>query len=212
MTSATMADLDAAVDAELSSDSEDDDEAEEEGASKKKGKGKEVEKKEEKLKPGMARIVRDESGNVVSIIVGGQHGEEVEEKIVEPSRAAAGEGSDSEDEDESDDEDEFAVMNPKPKQPKQKKAKKAETSPWGAPMKDWTVKNADEVPQFDDDEDLEMREAEEVKTRKPAAVRQGIEVGGPVKRVAAKSEVIRGAFCFFPFSASTFSFLLSFSY
>lgn len=171
MSSATVDDLEAALaahaDAEAQSDSDDEDD--EPTASTSKAVV------EEKLKPGMARIVRDENGNVVSIIVGGQNGEEVEEKIVEPSRAAGGEdGEGSDDNDESDDEEE-----------------KEEPSPWGAPMKDWSVKNADEVPQFDDSEDLVMADAATA-VRKPAKVKQGIEISGPVKRVAAKSEVIRG--------------------
>lgn len=85
-----------------------------------KGKGKA--KEDAPLKPGMARIIRDEKGNVIKIVVGGENGEEIEEKVVEPSRTGA--DSDDDDEDESDDED------------------AEEEQPWGPPLKDWDAQRA----------------------------------------------------------------------
>ncbi|BGP20936.1 hypothetical protein JCM10213_000563 [Rhodosporidiobolus nylandii] len=162
-TPATVEDLEAALDAQLSSDSED--EGDEPVASTSAAGAA----KEEKLKPGMARIVRDENGNVVSIIMGTETGAEVEEKLKAPVRG----GEDSEDEEGSEDEE--------------VEEEQEEKTPWGAPMKDWSVQKAEEAPAFDDDEDLEMLEDEP----QPLRTKQGIPVGGGVKKVAAKSDVVR---------------------
>ncbi|GAA5851982.1 hypothetical protein JCM8547_000117 [Rhodosporidiobolus lusitaniae] len=163
-TPATVEDLEAALDAELSSDDEEGDELE---ASTSAAPAK----KKEKLKPGMARIVRDEQGNVVSIIVGGQNGEEKEEKVVAPDRT----GEESEDDDDEDNEEEKAQED-------------EENTPWGKPMKDWTVPTAEQAVQFER-EDEAMEETEEpTKVVKPT---QGIAIGGGVKKVGAKSDVVR---------------------
>lgn len=107
----TLEELDDIVPEEYESSSDEDDG---ESVSKHKlDKGKQ--KQQEKLQPGMARIIRDENGNVLKIVVGTEEGQEVEEDIVEPSRG----GEDSEDEDEDDGED--------------------EEQPWGEAMKDWDV-------------------------------------------------------------------------
>lgn len=99
---------------------DEEDEEEEETVKADKGKGKATE--DAPLKPGMARIIRDEKGNVVKIIVGGENGEEIEEKVVEPSRTGA--ESDDEDEEESQDDEE------------------EEKQPWGPPLKDWDAQRA----------------------------------------------------------------------
>ncbi|GAA5988596.1 hypothetical protein JCM10908_003634 [Rhodotorula pacifica] len=120
-TSATVDDLDAVLeDAEMASSDEDE---QEEQAKDVKGKGKErVPPANEELKPGMARIIRDETGKIVKIVLAGEDGAEVEEDIVEPSRAA-GEGEDSDEDDEEEEE---------------------EAEPWGPAMKDWDAHPAQE--------------------------------------------------------------------
>ncbi|GAA5898426.1 Nop16p [Sporobolomyces salmoneus] len=152
---------------ESSSDEEDEEEISSSGkkgkkSSKGKGKEKEKEQKQEKLAPGMARIIRDENGNVLKIVVGTEDGAEVEEDIVAPNRGGA--DSDSEEED-SDEEEE------------------AEEKPWGEPMKDWDVTEDKFV-----DEDEEMEDEEE---KDPRKFKQGIPIEGALKRVHAKTDVVR---------------------
>ncbi|GAA5831574.1 hypothetical protein JCM11251_000754 [Rhodosporidiobolus azoricus] len=154
-TPATVEDLEAALDEELASGDEDE---------QPKASTSNAPKKEEKLRPGMARIIRDEKGNVVSIVMGDEHGGEVEEKLKAPQRG----GEDSEDEDEDDEEEAEAEEEP---------------SPWGAPMPDFSVTKAERAPMMEVDED--MAEAQPMKTK------QGIPIGGGVKRVAAKSAVVQ---------------------
>lgn len=149
-----------------------DDEAEDEdesttaavGQKKKKSvKGKEKEEpKAKKLAPGMARIIRDENGNVLKIVVGNEDGEEVEEDVVAPNRG----GEESEDEDSEEEEE-------------------AEAKPWGEAMKDWDVGQDRFV-----DEDEEMEDEE----RDPRKFKQGIPIEGALKRVTAKTDVVRGQF------------------
>ncbi|GAA5881344.1 hypothetical protein JCM16303_000137 [Sporobolomyces ruberrimus] len=146
-----------------------DDEAEDEdesttaavGQKKKKSvKGKEKEEpKAKKLAPGMARIIRDENGNVLKIVVGDEDGEEVEEDVVAPNRG----GEESEDEDSEEEEE-------------------AEAKPWGEAMKDWDVGQDRFV-----DEDEEMEDEE----RDPRKFKQGIPIEGALKRVTAKTDVVR---------------------
>jgi len=85
----------------------------------------------------MARIIRDENGNVLKIVIGNEDGEEVEEDIVAPNRG----GEDSEDEEEEEEEEE-------------------EEKPWGEPMKDWDVgedKVVDEDEVMEDEEERDPR-------------------------------------------------------
>lgn len=171
----------AAEDAEEGSSDEDND-----AETKQREAGK---KDEEPLKPGMARIIRDEQGNVVSIVVGTADGAEVEEKVRAPERT--GESSDEEDEGESGDEEEAAA-------PRAKKAKKAskgkgkaaqeahedddEATPWGKPMRDWDAAPAAE-------HDFGALEG----VAKAKDVRQGIPLFGAGRNVEAKTDVVRGA-------------------
>ena len=146
----------------------------------------------EALKPGMARIVRDAQGNVVSIIVGTADGAEVEEKVHAPDRT--GESSD-EDEDEDDEEDEAAAaaaaVKKGKKGEKRGKAKgkgraqgadEDEATPWGRPMKDWDAAPAVES-------DFGATEG----VAKAQDVRQGIPIFGADRSVEAKTDVVRGA-------------------
>ncbi|GAA5947704.1 hypothetical protein JCM3765_001043 [Sporobolomyces pararoseus] len=138
----TLEELDEIVPEEY--ESSDDDVEEDVSAKTKKGKksskGKEKEKeqeKEKKLAPGMARIIRDENGNVLKIVVGTEDGDEKEEAIVAPNRG----GEDSEEEDEEEEEEE-------------------EEKPWGEPMKDWDVtedKFVDEDEVMEDEEERDPR-------------------------------------------------------
>lgn len=121
-TPATVEDLDAILeDAEMDGSSSEDEDDEQ----SKKGKGKEraSEPVKEELKPGMARIIRDENGKVIKIVLAGEDGAEVEEAVVEPSRTA---GGDDDDEDEDEDSEE------------------EEAEPWGPAMKDWDAGPAQE--------------------------------------------------------------------
>ncbi|POY72828.1 hypothetical protein BMF94_4237 [Rhodotorula taiwanensis] len=122
-TAATVEDLDAILeDAEMdgSSSEDEDDNAQ---LTNGKGKGRAAEPVKEELKPGMARIIRDENGKVVKIVLAGEDGAEVEEQVIEPSRAAGGDDDEDDDEDDSDEE---------------------EAEPWGPAMKDWDAGPAQE--------------------------------------------------------------------
>ncbi|GAA5872387.1 hypothetical protein JCM3774_004507 [Rhodotorula dairenensis] len=127
-TAATVDDLDAILeDAEMGSSAGSDSDSEEDQQQQQlrdvKGKGKERVSAQDEgaLKPGMARIIRDETGKVVKIVMAGEDGAEVEEDIVEPSRAAGGDDSDDDDEEEEE-----------------------EAEPWGPAMKDWDAHPAQE--------------------------------------------------------------------
>lgn len=98
---------------ESSDDDQDEESVEKKKKSSNKGKGKES--VVEKLGPGMARIIRDENGNVLKIVVGNEDGQEIEEDIVPPNRTE--EDSESEEEEEEEEEE----------------------KPWGEEMKDWDV-------------------------------------------------------------------------
>ncbi|BGP28228.1 Nucleolar protein 16 [Rhodotorula toruloides] len=114
----TLEDLERFLEDDEEMDEDDGEQEETVKADKGKAKATEV----VPLKPGMARIIRDEKGNVVKIIVGGENGEEIEEKVVEPSRTGA--ESDDDEEEGSEGEEE------------------AEKQPWGPPLKDWDAQRA----------------------------------------------------------------------
>ncbi|GAA5861721.1 hypothetical protein JCM1840_005241 [Sporobolomyces johnsonii] len=158
-TPTTVQDLEAALEAELSSSSSDEDDDDEPVASTSTAAPP---KKEEKLQPGMARIIRDEQGNIVKIVVGGENGEEVEEDIKAPDRS--NEPQQEDDDDESDEEEE---------------------NPWGEPMKDW------DVPEVAPDAEEEVDEDEEMDMGQPRAPKQGIPIEGALRKVTAKTDVVR---------------------
>lgn len=81
------------------------------------------------LAKGLGRIVRDENGKVIKIILGGEGGEEIEEEIKE--RVERGEDEEDDDDDSSDDD---AEAEQKP-------------SPWGQPMTDWSTENIERQPE-----------------------------------------------------------------
>ncbi|GAA5970380.1 hypothetical protein JCM11641_001688 [Rhodosporidiobolus odoratus] len=170
----TVQDLEAALDAQIgSSDSETDSEQDGEGEEETKGKGR-----EEKLRPGMARIVRDQQGNVVSIIMGGEDGRERQEKVKAPIRG----GEDSESEAEDDEEE-------------QEEASGDETmTPWGPPMKDFSTRKAENALAAEEEEDEEMLSEGEGGGQEgfpqPLKTKQGIPLGGPLRIVAPKSAVV----------------------
>ncbi|GAA6053997.1 hypothetical protein JCM3770_002410 [Rhodotorula araucariae] len=173
-TAATVEDLDAAMAAgdASSSDEDDDDDGEREAAAAEKP----VEK--EPLKPGMARIVRDEQGNVVSIIVGTADGEEVEEKVRAPERT--GESSDEEDDDSGAEDEAPAKKGTGWAKKARGKAQAGERTPWGAPMKDWDAAPANEA-------DFGALEG----VTKAKDVKQGIPIFGAPRDVEAKTDVVR---------------------
>lgn len=155
----TLEELDTIIPESYDSSDGEDEEVEAALTRKDKGKGKEKEK-EKKLGVGMARIIRDEQGKVLRIVVGNEDGEEVEEEIVEPSRG--GEDSESEEEEE-------------------------EEKPWGEEMKDWDVTEADMKDEEMVDEDVE---------RDPRKIPQGIPIEGGLRKVQAKTDVVRGKLLF----------------
>ncbi|GAA6003958.1 Nop16p [Rhodotorula paludigena] len=159
-TSATVEDLDAAMEAaESGSEDEDEEDAEDEEAEQAAETGA-----DEPLKPGMARIIRDEHGNVVSILVGQADGQALEEKVHAPERT----GEDSDDDDEEDEEEEEGEA-----------AKQAdESTPWGKPLKDWDAQPARET---------EHGSLEGVVKN----ARQGISFFGADMNVPAKTDVVR---------------------
>ncbi|GAA5845924.1 hypothetical protein JCM9279_002426 [Rhodotorula babjevae] len=181
---ATVDDLDAAMaaadDAESDSDDDDGEPEVDEPAEKKKA---------EALKPGMARIVRDAQGNVVSIIVGTADGAEVEEKVHAPDRT--GESSDEDEDDEEEDEEVEQVASAQKRKKGEEKvrgkgkgkaqgADEDEPTPWGRPMKDWDAAPAVES-------DFGATEG----VAKAKDVRQGIPIFGAGRSVEAKTDVVR---------------------
>ncbi|GAA5944430.1 hypothetical protein JCM3775_006630 [Rhodotorula graminis] len=181
---ATVDDLDAAMAAADDDDDESDSDDEPD-----KDDSKKAEEHKEALKPGMARIVRDEQGNVVSIIVGTADGAEVEEKVHAPDRT--GESSDEEDDDDADEAQDKVVKAGK-KGDKRAKGKgkgraapggdadEGDATPWGRPMKDWDAAPAVES-------DFGATEG----VAKAKDVRQGIPIFGAGLAVEAKTDVVR---------------------
>ncbi|BGP44090.1 Nucleolar protein 16 [Rhodotorula kratochvilovae] len=168
-TAATVEDLDAAMAAADGASSDEDDEDEVAVEEKKE--------ETEPLKPGMARIVRDAQGNVVSIIVGGADGEEVEEKVRAPERT----GESSDEEEDSDVEEAAPAKKGTGWAKKARgKPKAGERTPWGAPMKDWDAAPANEA-------DFGALEG----VTKAKDVRQGIPIFGAPRDVEAKTDVVR---------------------
>jgi nucleolar protein 16 len=151
-TAATMADL------EASSDEDDEDEEDEEDVPTASTSAAPT-----KLAKGLGRIERDESGKVIRIVLGGEHGEEIAEDVVERVRVA-GEDSDSEEEDDSEDEDEAM-----------------EEKPWGEAMAEWSGEGSDD----------EVMDEEVVEG--PRSVGQGIPIGAKRRKVHAKTDIVRGA-------------------
>lgn len=82
------------------------------------------------LTKGLGRIVRDENGKVIKIILGGEDGEEIEEEVKERVER---DDDEEDDDDESDDEDQVKAGQ-KP-------------SPWGQPMPDWSTENIEREPE-----------------------------------------------------------------
>ncbi|BGP58626.1 hypothetical protein JCM8202_006397 [Rhodotorula sphaerocarpa] len=125
-TPATVEDLDAILeDAEMQPSSDESDGEETDRKGKGKARAAPEPPVQEELKPGMARIIRDETGKIVKIVLAGEDGAEVEEDVVDPKRTGA--SDDEDDESDEDDDDDKPVA-----------------EPWGPPMKDWEAQPANE--------------------------------------------------------------------
>lgn len=132
-TAATMADLEA----DSEDDQEEDDDEEEEDdedtpmASTSTAEPTPAAAGSATLAKGLGRIIRDENGKVIRIVMGGDDGQEIEEEVKERVERDSDE---DDDDDESDEEEE-------------------EPKPWGEAMKDWS----NEGVQFEEEEDLGPR-------------------------------------------------------
>jgi len=155
-TEATLSDY------EGSSSSSDEDE-EMEDVQSGKAKGEEVPRK---LAKGEGRIIRDENGKVIKVILGGDHGVEIEEDVREIDRT----GQAIEEDDDSDSESD--------------EGKEAAAKPWGEPMAEWSGEESDA--EVEDDVPLSG----------PRTVGQGIPIGAKKSRVGAKTDVVKGSLPF----------------
>lgn len=126
---------------------------------------------EKKLAKGEGRIIRDASGKIVRIVMGGE-GSDGEDVVEDVKERVAGE-SDSDDDDESDEE-------AAPAPPKKSAAK-----PWGEAMEVWDGEGSDEGELEEDDVSEYLR---------PRKVGQGIAVGAKRRRIVAKTDVVKGAY------------------
>lgn len=131
-----------------------------------------------KLAKGEGRIERDPlTGKILRIVMGGEDGEEVSEKIVarEDREKVEGEmSSDEEDEDESDDEQDEKVV------------KSSLQTPWGEAMEVWDGEESDP-------EELQ----EDFGLVGPRSVGQGIPIGAKRAKVTGKTEVVRREYIVF---------------
>jgi nucleolar protein 16 len=130
-TAATMADLEALSDADSEEEEEEDDEEEEEEDTPMASTSTAEPTGSATLAKGLGRIIRDENGKVIKIVLGGDDGQEVEEEVKERVERDSDE---EDDDDESDEEEE-------------------EPKPWGEPMKDWSNDNVE----FEEEEVLGPR-------------------------------------------------------
>lgn len=113
------------------------------------------------LAKGQGRIVRDATGKITGIVMGGEDGEDVEETVVSQVRGE----DDSESEGESEEEEEV-----------EEKLK----TPWGNEMETWSGEESD-------DEDLE----DEVNLyQKPRSTGQGIPLDAKRERIVAKTDIV----------------------
>lgn len=132
---------------------------------------------QKKLVRGQGRIIRDENGKIIQIVMGGE-GEDGGDAIEEVKERIAGESEeDDDDAEESDDvgdeEEVAAMMYPK--------------KPWGEAMEVWEGEGSDEG---------ELMEEDLAEWTKPRKVGQGIAVGKALKRqkIIAKTDVVKGPF------------------
>lgn len=134
-TAATMADLEALSDGDEEEEEEEDDDDEDEdtpmASTSKAEPAPAANAGSATLAKGLGRIIRDENGKVIKIVLGGDDGQEVEEEVKERVER---------DSDEEDDDDESDEEGEEPK-------------PWGEPMKDWSNDNVE----FEEEEILGPR-------------------------------------------------------
>ncbi|KAM0787164.1 hypothetical protein ACM66B_006414 [Microbotryomycetes sp. NB124-2] len=143
-------------------------------------------KPEPKLEPGMARIIRDDTGKVIKVVLPGQDGYEVEHEV--KSREERGEVDEDEDEDEEsdDDDDEDDAENEGETQQEKTQAARSNkrkvddsATPWGKPLATWTGEGSDESePESEVEGDL-----------RPG--KQGIPLVAKRRKVKAKTAVVK---------------------
>lgn len=130
---------------------------------------------EKKLVKGQGRIIRDATGKIIQIIMGGEgeDGGDAIEEVKERVEGQSDEDDDDEDDsdDEGDDEEVAAMMYPK--------------KPWGEPMEVWEGEGSDEE---------ELKDEDLAEWTRPRKVGQGIAVGKALKRqkIIAKTDVVKG--------------------
>ncbi|KAK4047803.1 Nucleolar protein 16 [Microbotryomycetes sp. JL201] len=141
-----------------------------------------------KLEAGMARIIRDETGKVIKVILPGQDGHEVEQEI--KSREERGDNNEDDDEkdDEEDDEEDDESVGDEPQQaakhasaPQKDNKRKAEdgATPWGKPLATWAGEGSDESePDTEDESDL-----------RPG--KQGIPLVAKRRKIKAKTAIVK---------------------
>lgn len=121
------------------------------------------------LAKGEGRIVRDATGKITGIVMGGEDGVEVTEAIV--AQVRDGEDSDSDDE-ESDEEEEVE---------EEVEVENLQT-PWGNEMEDWDGEGADA--------DRELEDEKLSDYLKPRSTGQGIPIGAKRERIIAKTDIV----------------------
>lgn len=124
-----------------------------------------------KLAQGFGRIVRDENGKVIRIVLAGEDGEEVTEEIKPRQERTDDDDDDEDDEDSSDEEETGAAKSG------------AAVTPWGQPIPDWEGEGSRPI-----------KWEEEKDTTGPHTTGQGIPIGGRFTQVKAKTDVVRGRF------------------
>ena len=129
---------------------------------------------EKKLQKGQGRIIRDENGKIIKIVMGGEgeDGGDAIEDVKERVEGDSEEDDDEEDSDEEGDDEEVAAMMYNKK-------------PWGEAMEVWEGEGSDEG---------ELMEEDLAEWTKPRKVGQGIAVGPALKRqkIIAKTDVVKG--------------------
>ncbi|KAK4047281.1 Nucleolar protein 16 [Microbotryomycetes sp. JL221] len=185
----TMQDMEAFDEAASDDDDDDDDDQEEEDDNARDDTEEATARHDDattaaeapaKLQPGMARIIRDDDGKVIKVIMPGEDGHEVEQVV--KSREERGE--DDEDEDE-DDEEEGEEEEERPKVQRvsaiamRKRKQQDEPQPWGKPMTTWQGEGSDEgEPESEDEDDI-------------VPGKQGIPLTAKRRKVHAKTDVVR---------------------
>jgi nucleolar protein 16 len=127
------------------------------------------------LGKGEGRIVRDENGKVIGIVMGTEEGE-VSQAIVNQVRGEDDSDSDDEDDDEDEEEEEDEVIEEEVKL----------KTPWGDEMEDWDGEGTNR--------DIELQDEVLADYIKPRSVGQGIPIHAKRERIIAKTDIVAREF------------------